>query len=103
VPGSDSAEGLHHLDAGIEPALIISDFRLPGMNGIDFISEARKRLRADIPAIIMTGDTGSQHAESVTLPHCHVVYKPVETERMLELIHDIVAERQRLHDESLAP
>ncbi len=97
VSGSDSVEALRHLDSGIEPSMIISDFRLPGMNGIDLVSEARKRLQADVPAIIMTGDTAAQHMETTGMPHCHVVYKPVETDRMLELIRDIIAERQNSH------
>ncbi len=90
VSGSDGGEALEYLDSGVEPAMIISDFRLPGMNGMEFVSEARKRLKSDIPAIIMTGDTASQDMEQSLIPHCHVVYKPVETDRMLELIRNII-------------
>lgn len=38
------------------PALIISDFRLPGANGIQTIDDIRKMLGAPVPASLLTGD-----------------------------------------------
>ncbi len=38
------------------PLLVISDFRLPGMNGIETISAIRSALGRDVPASLLTGD-----------------------------------------------
>ena len=90
VSGADGNEALKHLDTGLQPAMIISDFRLPGMNGVEFLQAARTRLHTQVPAIIMTGDTGMQEIEDKKIELCHVVYKPVDTNHILELIRETI-------------
>lgn len=41
------------MDAQSRPSLIISDFRMPGINGFEFLKQI-KNIDADIPIIIMT-------------------------------------------------
>ena len=36
--------------------LILTDLRLPGMDGLQFIAKLRETLRRQTPAIILTGD-----------------------------------------------
>src|SRR5688572_27838882 len=49
---SNPEEALERLEA--EPAnLIISDYMMPGMNGVEFLSNAR-RLRPDAPRLLLT-------------------------------------------------
>lgn len=47
-------EALAQLDAGVAVDLPISDFAMPGMNGLMLIEEARRR-RPDLPALLLTG------------------------------------------------
>lgn len=49
----DGAEALERLK-GCSPALIISDYRMPGMNGVEFLKEA-KHIRPDALRIILSG------------------------------------------------
>jgi CheY-like chemotaxis protein len=47
-------EALAHLDGGATVDLLISDFAMPGMNGLALIQEARRR-RPALPALLLTG------------------------------------------------
>lgn len=48
--------GLEALDlmTGHEFQLLVTDYKMPKMNGVEFIAEARKR-RPDIPVILLSG------------------------------------------------
>jgi two-component system NtrC family sensor kinase len=54
------AEGLLILDRSGTVPVVISDFRMPGMNGVEFLSEVRKRW-PDTVRIVLSGyaDTGA--------------------------------------------
>lgn len=49
---SSGAEGLHSVQAA-RPDLIISDYKMPGMNGIEFL-EASRAFAPDTPRILIT-------------------------------------------------
>jgi CheY-like chemotaxis protein len=51
---SDGLEALAQLDGGAAVDLLISDFAMPGMNGLTLIQEARRR-RPELRAILLTG------------------------------------------------
>jgi CheY-like chemotaxis protein len=50
----DGLEALAQLDGGAAVDLLISDFAMPGMNGLTLIQEARRR-RPDLPVLLLTG------------------------------------------------
>ncbi|SDB73829.1 response regulator [Belnapia rosea] len=50
----DGLEALAQLDKGMAVDLLISDFSMPGMNGLTLIQEARRR-RPALPALLLTG------------------------------------------------
>ncbi len=54
VQAGDGLEALAQLDAGAAVDLLISDFAMPGMNGLTLIQEARRR-RPELPALLLTG------------------------------------------------
>ncbi|MGE8153912.1 ATP-binding protein [Pseudomonas vancouverensis] len=58
--------------------LILSDFRLSGMNGLEAIHRARGYLNAVVPAIIITGDTSSACLEETAASHFRVLQKPLD-------------------------
>ena len=47
-------KALHEIEQGLWPGLIITDYRMPGMNGIQFL-DAVNTVYQGIPAIIITG------------------------------------------------
>src|SRR5260221_2458358 len=48
----DAEKGLAHLRKGLVD-LVVTDLKLPGMNGLEFLQEG-KRLNATLPFIVMT-------------------------------------------------
>ena len=59
VQASDGLGALARLDGGEDIDLLVTDFSMPGMNGLALIQEARKRM-PDLPVLLLTGyaDTG---------------------------------------------
>jgi CheY-like chemotaxis protein len=41
---------------GLRPSLILSDFHMPGMDGIAFLSSVREELGLKVPLVAITGD-----------------------------------------------
>ncbi len=75
------------LNTGLKPGLVLCDYRLSGVNGIDLIAQLRKVLHAMVPAILMTGDTGLTETD---LPHCLVLHKPIDIDALLAAIGTVM-------------
>ena len=54
VQASDGLDALARLDDGEDIDLLVTDFAMPGMNGLALIQEARKRL-PELPVLLLTG------------------------------------------------
>ena len=54
IPASDGLDALARLEAANRPDLLISDYAMPGMNGLDLVREARRRI-PDLPVLMLTG------------------------------------------------
>ena len=78
------------------PDLIVSDYRLRGEeNGIQVVEMLRSEFNADIPALLVTGDTAPdrlQDAEASGLP---ILHKPVNPARLRTLIANLLREGSR--------
>jgi len=72
------------------PDLVISDYRLPGISGVEVVRRVRGATSADLPAVIMTGDTAAIEIEQADLDNCVVLHKPVDTDRLIALIQELV-------------
>jgi excisionase family DNA binding protein len=67
----------------IQYDLLITDLRMPGVDGLNVIREAR-RLRADIPVIIVTGYSSEASAiEAINLGEQGYLTKPFRVPRVL--------------------
>lgn len=80
LPAEDMAQVLECLDQG-RPDLILSDLRLKdGLTGFDVVERARDMLRAAIPAIILTGETGRAELEEGRRRNMTFLHKPIQVE-----------------------
>lgn len=78
--------------------LIVSDFRMPGMNGIEFLAEAN-RLAPGTPAIMITAFPDLDVVlQAVNERRARAfLMKPIEPAKLLEAVHEILLQRQA-HD-----
>lgn len=66
--------------AGIEDAdFYIVDYRLPGLNGIQFLDEIQKRAQRPIKATLLTGETNQGAINIVSPRRWKVLFKPIDT------------------------
>lgn len=49
---------LHEIDQGVKPDIIISDFNMPDLNGLEFLNSAVSTLKK-VKSVIMSGNTSS--------------------------------------------
>jgi PAS domain S-box-containing protein len=78
------------LESGLNPGLVLCDYRMPGANGIDVIRQVRQALGAEVPAVIMTGDMGLTECPD-NLPKCAVLHKPMDVEDLFSIIGKLAA------------
>jgi PAS domain S-box-containing protein len=82
-------DALAHINAGVRPDLILSDYRLPGYDGVELIRRIRNITGTVVPTVVMTGDTSAKEIEAANLPDCQVLHKPVDSDRLLSLIDNL--------------
>jgi len=69
------------------PDLIVSDYRLRGdENGIRLVARLREEFNAEIPALIVTGDTGPERLREAQASGLHILHKPLNPARLRALI-----------------
>ena len=87
----DADAAIAHVAAGLRPNILISDYRLPDLTGIELIRQVRDTTRTEIPAILMTGDTSFERIQAAGTPNCIVLHKPVGAEHLIEQIGNLSA------------
>lgn len=74
------------------PGLIITDYMMPGMNGIDFASAVRENPQfASIPIILMSGAQADLGLARPDL-FARVYVKPFEIEAMIDSVKKLLSE-----------
>lgn len=64
---------------GIEDAdFFISDYRLPGMNGVKLLDTLQQRARRPIKALLLTGDVAIHQGEGAGGQRWKVLFKPID-------------------------
>lgn len=71
---------------GLQPGLIIADYQLPGLDGIEAVRAIRAATGVELPAVIVTGNLTLSKSLSKQLGNCKAFPKPLAPDRLLELI-----------------
>ena len=74
------------------PDIVITDYRMPGMNGLDLVQELRRRIRPDLPAILLTGEPMLGDIAVSIRPAVRVLEKPQDPDELLEIADAMIAE-----------
>jgi PAS domain S-box-containing protein len=73
--------------ASVVPDVIISDYHLRGLEtGADVVAAVRVRLRSDVPAIFVTGDTSKIANADTKLRNATLLSKPTKVDELLGAI-----------------
>lgn len=84
-------EALALVADGIRPDIVISDYRLPGYDGVEVIRCVRQATIEELPAVLITGDTSVREIDEANLSNCTVLHKPVDTEQLISLIENMTS------------
>jgi DNA-binding NtrC family response regulator len=91
----DGHEGLRLLEGG-EYSLLLSDYMLPGIDGLELISRARD-MKPDLPIILVTGYATVERAvKAMNLGADHVLEKPLDLPVLCEIAKTVMARRGQL-------
>ena len=88
--------------AGKRPDILMVDFAMPGMNGVELVQKAWL-LHPGLPVLLATGYADMDMVEKFIPPEC-VLRKPFRSEDLLSAIHSVVAEPPSLAaDQTTSP
>lgn len=88
VSASNGIEGLKKLIQQ-DFVLVITDLKMPSMNGIEFIKEARKIPKfMNFPFVIVTGNFHEFSAEVALLKDLTIMEKPIKQKDLQELLNN---------------
>ena len=91
VTAASHAEALECLDAHPHVDLLITDYHLGTENGMQVIAALRARVGSELPAILVSGDTSRLLQDLAHDEWVRIVSKPIQAERLLTLIGDLLA------------
>lgn len=90
-----TARSLDELAAGLpattaRPALVLADHFLPGGTGADAVEMVRRHSAANVPAIILTGDTTPERQAEATAAGYRLMHKPVLPAPLRTAIEELI-------------
>jgi len=91
---ADGMEALIRLQTGAY-ALVITDYRMAGLNGLELLQIVRKKWK--IPVLLISGHLSEVEEQVATLSDACVLRKPIDRDALLPLVK-LAVERGRLDD-----
>lgn len=86
ISGASPFQLLEQARTAPPPSIILSDYRLGDMDGIQAIQHLRKSLGEDIPAALITGDTATEVLQLTEQAGLPVLNKPLRPAKLRALI-----------------
>jgi signal transduction histidine kinase/CheY-like chemotaxis protein len=91
VASFDHASAVAELDAlGRAPDVIVSDYRLPGDDGVAVIARLRARYGKAIPAVVVSGDTAPETIQAISAAGLTVLHKPLRPAKLRALMTHLI-------------
>jgi CheY-like chemotaxis protein len=88
-------QALQQLQAGCQPALIVSDYRLPeAQNGIAVIASLRTQLAQNTPACLLSGDTDAGLMQLARSAGLTLLHKPVQPAKLRSLLRRLLLQQR---------
>jgi CheY-like chemotaxis protein len=93
IGAAGAGEALACIDRGTPVDAVITDFDMPGTNGLDLIHELQRRLPA-LPAILLTGHVGDIVTAHAIGTQAIILQKPVPPMELAERLSSAIASRR---------
>jgi CheY-like chemotaxis protein len=90
VAAPDGKEALDRLQSGLQPALILLDMILPGLDGWKFCAHLKNNQGIAAPFVIMTGVGVASEEWAKSLGAVGLLRKPMDVERLSEIVRRFV-------------
>ncbi len=82
------------MQLGRSPDVIVSDFRLAGgCSGVEAIASLRQAFGAQIPALLITGDTAAETIQAIDASGLAVLHKPLRPAKLRAMLSYLLAGR----------
>lgn len=85
----DGQQAMHKLDTGLKPDVIITDIHMPHMDGIEFIRQARRKLRFTPILALTTDGQKTRRDQARELGASGWILKPVKGTEMMHVIQQV--------------
>lgn len=90
------ADAFDQLRQGFTPDVLLADLRLgQAIDGIGLVEQLREHLGTDVPALLISGDTGARELARVKESGLLLLTKPVAPARLRSALHALLTARPR--------
>ncbi|MEI8347423.1 MAG: response regulator, partial [Pseudomonadota bacterium] len=89
ITATNGVEALNILSTESRVDLVITDIRMPQMNGIDLLLEIKKRDPFVPPVMFISGYSDISVEDAYALGVVGFIFKPFDIERMLKIISEV--------------
>lgn len=79
----------------LESDFFISDFILPGMNGIQLLDTIQAHSSVPVKAVLMTGETSPERIKFIESSGWRILFKPADLSRLLAIMEEVTGEALR--------
>ncbi|KQS80061.1 two-component system sensor histidine kinase/response regulator [Methylobacterium sp. Leaf361] len=94
---ADAETALAKVKAGLKPALVITDFHMPGMDGVQLIQELRKLAPTRFtPMLVLTTESQQEKRDGARQAGATGwLVKPVQADKLLQVLTQVAPAIQR--------
>jgi two-component system chemotaxis response regulator CheY len=92
VAVASGEEALEQVDAGLAPSLIVTDYNMPGMNGIELIGTLRRKASFRFtPILVLTTESQQElRSQAKRAGATGWLVKPVQADRLVEVVRQVM-------------
>ncbi len=88
-PAATAMAALAFLRLGGAPDVLVTDFRMPDMEGPELIRQARGILGRLLPAVLLTGEVTLKGGDLPGLAGCRILHKPMKPDHLVALLQQL--------------
>ena len=93
---ANAEEALKKVQSGLSPALVITDYHMPGMHGVQLIQELRKLAKTRFtPMLVLTTESQQEKRDEARKAGATGwLVKPVQADKLLQVVRQVAPSLQ---------